>query len=952
MAKEKRTLEIVAEVKDKASRAWRRISGTARRSLRRVQQRVEKVATAIRGVSRWLKRVALGFTALGAAAAGFAVVFLREFAKFEESLAKISTLVDTNVVNMDEYGETILRVGRLTGDTFDSLGKAAFDLQSATGDAELSMRSLEVAAKLGVAGVTDTATAVDALTSIMGAYGKQAGTALEISDALFTAQKSGKVEISEMAAVMGKMSGTAATVGLRMKELLAAFSALTISVKPEEAATALNALLSSIIKPTEAGRVVVDRMKAAIRGEGGLVDAVKVLQDAFEEYGDDVGKLFESQRQLRGLFALLADDASNFKRAMVDMQDSVGATDEAYQKMAGTLSRQFQRFLRTVQVLFIRIGEALAPLVEGKLQRFTDFVEGLVNKREQIREITRTLTGTVSRFVEVIKTAVGEGQGFDLLVRSGREAMRALAKVLVDAIPIVARAAILVGKNMALSIVDGFNQSIRTLVLAGASGGVGAKLVRELLPEDLARKSRQIRDLNNEIKHLQSTINIGRQRARGAPKGFLPFGVRQAEARLKQATKERFALIAGLSGGARDVLKKEEAQLRRDVAALGGTAVEAMRDAVRNVREGSSTEVQGAIDKLLAFVRGAADRMRAAAAKDAAAAAKDTGAAINKATADAAEKARAGQEAADKLAAQRRAQLARELSERLAVFDRTDLEQRIHVLREKLDAEKAAVQARFGHEVALRAQTNQLLLALEHDFAARVAELRQKANADAEVARLEHAKKQLEANGSMLDGFRHQLDEYDKEQRQAFKNGRQLADDLSRALSNSLGNALADIFTGVRTIEQAFGDMARAVLRHLANMIAQTIAWEITLRALRLLIGGAAGGGSSSSAESTAPGTVGDYVRGGGGVNNGLAGGRGGGFIPPVGGGNGPLPASNGPSGGDTIHVNFNITAWDGQSVRKTLVDESETIEGIMTRAVAQGRRRGLRNAIAGVRRQ
>ena len=72
---------------------------------------------------------------------------------------------------------------------------------------------LEQAAKASKAGVTDLETAVDALSSVVNAYGAETISAAESSDLLLTAVRLGKTTFEEMANEVYKIAPIAASVG-------------------------------------------------------------------------------------------------------------------------------------------------------------------------------------------------------------------------------------------------------------------------------------------------------------------------------------------------------------------------------------------------------------------------------------------------------------------------------------------------------------------------------------------------------------------------------------------------------------------------------------------------------------------------------------------------------------------------------------------------------------------
>ena len=138
------------------------------------------------------------FTEIGEKTAGASVVggtfstgATKIFMDYESGLAKVSTLVDTKVVDMKKVGESIKQISNETGQDISSMMEGAYQALSAGVKVGDLNEFLATSSKLATAGFTDNASAVKLMSQIMNNYGKEAGNAEQIASKLIATQNLG-----------------------------------------------------------------------------------------------------------------------------------------------------------------------------------------------------------------------------------------------------------------------------------------------------------------------------------------------------------------------------------------------------------------------------------------------------------------------------------------------------------------------------------------------------------------------------------------------------------------------------------------------------------------------------------------------------------------------------------------------------------------------------------------
>jgi|GEM_PF-5315150 len=319
---------------------------------------------------------------------------------FGKSMAEVSTLLD-DTSGMAGMTEAVRELTREYGGDVNVNAKALYDIISAgASDSAAAVDTLTVANKLAMGGVTEVSTAADGLTSAMNAYGDAAGSATEVSDAMFVAVKAGKTTIAELSGSIGQVAPIANAAGVGLEELLASTATLTAGGQStSQAMNAIKAALSSVIKPTSeasetAKALGLDFSAAALQSKG----FAGFLDDVREKTGGNIetmGKLFGSVEGLNGILTLTGQGADKFAATLAAMEEKAGATDAAVAKMMDTPAARSAKFAASMQDIQLSVGDAVTAF-SPLLDHLTRLVSGFNNLEPGTRSF---VAGTVAAAV-------------------------------------------------------------------------------------------------------------------------------------------------------------------------------------------------------------------------------------------------------------------------------------------------------------------------------------------------------------------------------------------------------------------------------------------------------------------------------------------------------------------------------------------------------------------------
>lgn len=368
-------LNIVIRAKNLAGRAF----STLTNQMQRVRRLASSVAKSV------IKIGAIGTVGIGALATGFFFAAKRA-AEFRSGLKEIQTLgVQASIETLEA---SVVALSRAFGQQQASTTKAFYDAVSAgVGDAAAVTKFLGIAAKAAVAGVSDLATASDALSSVMNAYGIAVENTSVISDAFFGAIRFGKTTFTELASVIGKVAPTAAAAGVSLNDLMLVLSAITKGgISTAEAGTGLKAIFTAILKPTKDAEDAAKRLGlsfdvTALQSKG----LVKFLIDVSEATKGSIKHmtgLFPSVEALGPALALAAADARLLRDGIASFEDVTGSAGRAFKIFTrNNPGFVFKQMKQDIAALFLTLGVKVLPafgpfikVVRDSAKELEDFI--------------------------------------------------------------------------------------------------------------------------------------------------------------------------------------------------------------------------------------------------------------------------------------------------------------------------------------------------------------------------------------------------------------------------------------------------------------------------------------------------------------------------------------------------------------------------------------------------
>jgi TP901 family phage tail tape measure protein len=234
---------------------------------------------------------------------------------------------------------------------------------------------LQKSAKASVGGIADLGETVKVTSTIIKNYGLSWDKAGDVQDKIQLTAKNGVTSFEQLAQALPRVTGSAATLGISIDELMATFATLTgVSGNTNEVATQMAAIFTALVKPSSEASKMAQQMgiefdAAAIKAAGGMRNFLTDLDKNVKAYASKsgmleqeiYGKLFGSAESLRALGPLTGQLAAKFNENVEAMKGSAGTIDDAFSIMSSSGAASLQ----ILKNKFAEVGDAIASTMGG-----------------------------------------------------------------------------------------------------------------------------------------------------------------------------------------------------------------------------------------------------------------------------------------------------------------------------------------------------------------------------------------------------------------------------------------------------------------------------------------------------------------------------------------------------------------------------------------------------------
>jgi len=224
------------------------------------------------------------------------------------------------------------------------------------------------------------ATAIDATTTVLNAYGDNAFEVSKIHDIFVQTQDKGKISVDELGKSIGRVVPAASSLGVNLDQLGASYAILTAKGQNAQLATTnLNAMLSELgatgSKSDKALREMAGKSFAELTKEGKTVGDVLGMLDEYAKANDlSLKDMFGSMNAGSAALTLLSDGVEGYNAMLKEMDGATGKTAENARTMEDGWFK-INKAMTQVKNTLIDAGAVLAPYIEMAATKVSELTE-------------------------------------------------------------------------------------------------------------------------------------------------------------------------------------------------------------------------------------------------------------------------------------------------------------------------------------------------------------------------------------------------------------------------------------------------------------------------------------------------------------------------------------------------------------------------------------------------
>lgn len=308
-------------------------------------------------------------------AAGVAV---KSFASFDQAMTESTSIMKATTEQVERMKKTALELSGKTAQSPKELAESYFFLASAGKDAEQSMALLPQVSKFATAGAFDMATATDLLTDAQSALGmssKDAAKDLEnitkVSDVLVKANTLANASVQQFSEALTSDAGASMRAfNIDLEEGVAILAAMADqgskgAVAGSEFARALRLIAKGARDNSSAFETLGIEVFDSEGEFRNLADVIKDMEKSLggmstEAKGAALEQLGFNALAQRAILPLIgtSNAISEYEKKL---KVAGGTTDQVANKQLKSFANQLKQVKNQINVVFIEIGEILAP---------------------------------------------------------------------------------------------------------------------------------------------------------------------------------------------------------------------------------------------------------------------------------------------------------------------------------------------------------------------------------------------------------------------------------------------------------------------------------------------------------------------------------------------------------------------------------------------------------------
>ena len=359
--------------------------------------------------NRTFSMAAKGAAAASAGIAGGLAAATMAGSSFEAQMSTVQAISQASEADMVRLNALAKQMGIETKFSATEAGQGLEYMAMAGWDVDSMLAGLPGIMNLAAASGEDLGQVSDIVTDAMTAFGLEASRSAEFADVLAQASARSNTDVAMMGETFKYVAPVAGALGFSIQDTATAIGLMAnAGIKSEQAGTALRAMFTRMVKPTDEVEAAMERIGLSVSNSDG---SMRSLDEILRDLRAGFSGLSESERASTA--ASLAG-----QEAMSGMLALIEASDEDYDKLSEAIYNAKGAAEEMAQVRMDNL-QGDATLLKSSLEGAgIAAYEGL---REPLRELTQTGTEWVNTFTENLEEELPtirrtvQGAGEDLM---------------------------------------------------------------------------------------------------------------------------------------------------------------------------------------------------------------------------------------------------------------------------------------------------------------------------------------------------------------------------------------------------------------------------------------------------------------------------------------------------------------------------------------------------------
>lgn len=377
-------LDETVEKSKKAEQATMTIGQKLKQGIAVVGKSVDKFGAGLMSIGGSMQKTGVKLTAATLPISMAVRKSVKEAMSLDTALRKVSTLADSEILPVSKLKKEVREISDLEGIDQKDIAEGFYQALSsgvATKDVnDFVKRNVD----LTRAGFTSMATAIDATTTVLNAYGDKAYDVSKIHDIFVTTQNKGKILVDDLAQSIGNVIPTAQAANINIDQLGAAYAILTNQGQnAQRATTNLNAMIQELsLNGTKANNIIRQStgqsFKELMANGKNVKEMLVLIQEAAQKSGLELSDMFGSVSAQKAAEAIIKSDFAGMRDMMLN---SDGMTKDTADKTKGD-EYEWQQAMVQLKNTMMDVGKDLTPAVMDLVK----YLQGLAKKYNALPE--------------------------------------------------------------------------------------------------------------------------------------------------------------------------------------------------------------------------------------------------------------------------------------------------------------------------------------------------------------------------------------------------------------------------------------------------------------------------------------------------------------------------------------------------------------------------------------